>query len=229
MNLILTVKKKEIDNVYTFIFKSDKNLKFKPGQYMIYRLPHEAPDRRKDKRYFTISAAPFESVIKITTRIAKKEGSSFKKALFGLRRGHSIYARGPSGNFVLKNPQRPAVFIAGGIGITPFRSMLLDLVHHQVPFDICLLYAIGDTKDIVFQKELESMAEENLGLRFYYVVHPKRIDEETIERYVPDYLRRVFYVSGPEPMVEEFEKMLEKMGILRRNIKRDYFPGYDWP
>jgi ferredoxin-NADP reductase len=229
MNLTLIDKIKETPDVTRFVLRSDTRFKFKPGQYLLYTLPHPNPDSRKDKRYFTNSAAPFEGKTMITTRFAGDKSSSFKKALFDLAAGSSISAEEPNGKFVLENPKNPAVFIAGGIGVTPYRSIILDLDRRKVSFDIVLLYSTRNDGNIVFKKEFDSIAERNKGLKLQYIIYPQQIDKEIIKKYVPDFSKRIFYVSGPEPMVEDFEKWLPTMGIARETIKRDYFPGYNWP
>jgi ferredoxin-NADP reductase len=120
------------------------------------------------------------------------------------------------------------VFIAGGIGITPFRAILLDLDHNRKPLNIQLLYA-NRNNDFPYRKELEALQQRHPKFRIDYVVSPNRLDEKTIAKLVPDMNKPVFYVSGPEPMVESLDKTLKKLGISKKRIKNDFFPGYRWP
>jgi ferredoxin-NADP reductase len=120
------------------------------------------------------------------------------------------------------------VFIAGGIGITPFRAILLDLDRNQKPLNVQLLYANRDN-DFPYRKELEALKKRHPEFRIDYVVSPNRIDEKTIPKFVPDMDNSVFYVSGPEPMVESLDKTLKKLGVPKKRIKNDFFPGYQWP
>lgn len=212
----------------SFIFKTDTPLSWKAGQFLKYTLSHQNPDSRKTKRYFSIASAPFEKTPRINTRIQKEKGSTFKKTLLDLPIGATIEAEGPAGDFIVEDPNQPMVFISGGIGITAFRSMLLDLDHRKLLINVLLLYA-NRTPDFVFKNELEQLIKTHPEFKINYFVDPERITEETIRKLVPDLQKPTFYLSGPEPMVEAFEKMLIEMGVADDRIKRDYFPGYDWP
>ncbi len=228
MNLILVRKQQEGPDTTSFFFKSDPPFMWNAGQFLHYTLPHANPDERKTERYFTISSAPHEGDIRLTTRFAGEKGSSFKKALQALPVGGSIQAEGPEGDFTVDDPAQECVFIAGGIGITPYRSMLSDLDHRGLPIHVTLLYA-NRTEDAVFKEELEALSKKHPTFKIHYFIGDARIDEAAIKKIVPDLQKPIFYVSGPEPMVQAFEKTLPDMGIREDHVKRDYFPGYDWP
>jgi len=248
VKLTLIGKEKEARDVVSFIFKPEAPLAWVAGQFLHYKLPHPDPDERKDERWFTISAPPFEGNVVVTTRISEN-GSSFKKALNALPAGGTIEASGPDGDFIIEDPKgaaqgmpfdvasldsardrqgREFVFIAGGMGITPFRAMLLDLDKRGVAINAKLLYANRDG-NFVFRDKLEALAGKHKNLTIRYFVTPERIDEATVASEAPDITKPVFYVSGPEPMVEQFEKMLSGLGVPEPHLKRDYFPGYTWP
>ncbi len=129
---------------------------------------------------------------------------------------------------MVDDPTAEHVLVAGGIGITPYRAMLLDLDHRGVSIRATLLYA-NRTPDFVYRGEIEALAKKHPGLRVHYVVAPDRITEDSIRQAAPDLQRPTFYLSGPEPMVEATDGMLADMGLPGDRIKRDYFPGYDWP
>lgn len=224
--LILSGKKQEAPNTTSFIFKSEQPLQWQAGQFLHYKLSHPNPDERKESRWFTIASAPYEGSVMLTTRITDKP-SSFKAALKNLPSGGIIEAEGPDGEFIVDDPNKEYVFIAGGVGITPFRAILLDLERRGLPLNITLLYANGN-QEFVFKGEFAALAERNPGLKTFYFVNPERIDEAAIKKYVPNLAKPMFYISGPEPMVETFEKMLLGMGVSDEHIIRDYFPGYDW-
>lgn len=226
--LTLAAKKQETPDVASYLFKSEPAFTWRAGQFLHYTLPHPDPDNRKTKRYFTIASASFEQVVMLTTRFAAERGSSFKRALRELPIGTAVQADGPSGDFVAETPEAEHVFIAGGIGITPYRAILLDFDHRKLPINATLLYA-NRTPDFVYKSELDGLAGKHPDLRIHYVVSPERITEESIRKAVPDLARPIFYLSGPEPMVEAFEQMLAAMGIPDDRMKGDYFPGYDWP
>jgi|ERR1043166_1967537 ferredoxin-NADP reductase len=227
MQLTLISKKLETKDAMSFIFHPEKPMTWRAGQYLHYFLEHPHPDSRGTERYFSIASAPHEKNVMVTTRLAD-QGSSFKSALQRFEPGAKIRADGPEGDFVVEDAAKDFVFIAGGIGITPFRSVLLDLDHRRQPIKVQLLYA-NRTDDFPYKIELENLAAKQSGLRIDYIVSPRRLDEETIPKSVPDLVGPLFYVSGPEPMVEALEKLLQKIGVPKGHIKTDYFPGYDWP
>lgn len=230
MRLTLLAKKEETSDVTSFIFQPDQDLSWQAGQFLYYTLPHPDADDRKTQRYFTISSAPHEGHIMLTTRFAGEDkASTFKKAFFNMKMGDVIEADGLVGDFTLVDPERNHIFIAGGIGITPYRAILLDLDYKNLPINATLLYANKDKNNIVFRNELEVLAVKHPTFKIHYFFNPERIDEAAIKKIVPDLIKPIFYISGPEIMVEAFEKMLPKMGIPEANIKKDYFPGYSWP
>ena len=228
MTLILDHKQQEGPDTTSFFFKSDPPLSWTAGQFLHYTLPHQNPDSRKTERYFTISAAPEEGQVRVTTRFAGEKGSSFKKALQALPIGGSIEAEGPEGDFIVEDATKDFVFIAGGIGITPFRSILIDLDHRELPMHVTLLYA-NRTEDAVYRTELEALAAKHPDLKIVYFIGDTRIDELAIKTAAPELQKPIYFISGPEPMVQAFEKMLTQMVIPDGQIKRDFFPGYDWP
>ena len=242
--LTLINKKQETSNTTSFIFKSEQPLGWQAGQFLHYKLQHPTPDERKEDRWFTISSAPHEGRVMLTTRVINhvrgREGSqrasasngvdkpsSFKAALNNLPLGGTIEAEGPDGEFVVDDPNKDHIFIAGGVGVTPYRAILLDLERRGLPINVALFYTNGN-QEFVYKDELEAVAKRNPGFKILYFVSPEKIDGAVIKKYVPDLQKPAFYVSGPEPMVVEFEKMLMDMGIPDEHIKRDYFSGYDW-
>jgi ferredoxin-NADP reductase len=223
MKLKLISKKLEAPNVYTFTFKPDQPISWIPGQYLHYILPHASPDNRGIERWFTISSAPFEKNICITTRFAGTKGSSFKKALLNLDVGAELEADGPEGDFVLEKGNLHHILIAGGIGITPYHSVLTQLNHDRQDTNIDLLYANQD-ENLVFGSELTKI---EASLKSFHV-HPfigRRLNPSDFKKYVEE-PNSIFYLSGPEPLVENYEGILQKMGIAKKQIKTDFFPGY---
>jgi ferredoxin-NADP reductase len=225
MKLKLARRNVESADVESFIFKPAEPLVWKAGQYLHYVLNHGKTDDRGSDRWFTIASAPYERHVMITTRFAAERGSTFKKALKALKPGDSIEVSDLDGDFLLGDLRKEYVFLAGGIGITPFRAMLKQAAHVGKPLRATLIYA--NRKEVAaYKKELDAMARRNPNLKIHYLVHPQCIDQETIKELVPDLKTPLFYVSGPEPMVENVGKMLEEMGIPKKRIKQDWFPGY---
>jgi ferredoxin-NADP reductase len=227
MKFTLSATKQEANDTFSFIFAPEEPLQWKAGQLLRYVLNHPNPDDRGVERFFSIASAPHEEHVMLTTRFASKS-SSFKKALKNLRRGDAVEAHDLEGDFVVDHRKKTFVFIAGGIGITPFRAILLDLEHNKKPLNVQLLYANRDN-DFPYRKELEALRRRHPEFRIDYVVSPNRIDEKSIPQLVPDIQKPMFYVSGPEPMVESMDKTLKKIGVSKKRIKNDFFPGYEWP
>lgn len=236
--LVLELKEKipvAVD-VYEFSFKPEKKLKFKPGQYMEWTLGHHDQDARGIRRYFTIASSPTEDNIKMGIKFYHN-ASSFKKSMLLLKPGDKIVASQLAGDFVLPaNKSKKLVFIAGGIGVTPFRSMIKYLVDKKERRDIILFYSNKTPADIAY-KDIFDRAERELGIKIIYTVtdtpYPTGwqgergfIDEPMIERLVPDYKDRIFYLSGPNVMVAAFEELLQKIGVRKNQIKKDFFPGF---
>ncbi len=225
MILKLISKKQETPDVVTFVFEFPEEIAWKAGQYMRYRIPNEKADDKGIMRYFTNAAAPFEGHSQITTRYSDPV-STFKQDLDKIYIGGEIMANGPFGDFTIEDTTKELVFIAGGIGITPFRSILLQLDHDKKPFKITLLYG-NRTEDAVFKAELEELARRNAGFKIIYAIGNQFIDTPFITSSVPEFQTKIFYLSGPEPMVKGIEATLSQMGIKEDQIRKDYFPGYD--
>ena len=139
MKIELVEKKKETKDVTSFIFESRVPIKWTAGQFLFYTFPHPNPDERGITRYFTISAAPFEKHIMLTTRFAGKKSSSFKQKLFATPIRTEVEITDPDGDFIVEDLGKKIIFIAGGIGITPYRSILLDLDQRNLPINAALL------------------------------------------------------------------------------------------
>jgi len=225
MELTLINKKQETLSTVSFFFKSSSPIFWTPGQFLILTLDHKNPDVRGKMRFFTISSAPFENHIAITTKIDDNASSSFKKALSQLKLGDKIQAKGPDGNFILEDVFAEYVFIAGGIGIAAFRPIILDLANDKSPIKITLLYANKDD-DILFKNELEEIAKSNPNFKINYFINPNQISEDSIKKLVPDLKKPLYYISGPNNMVENLFTMLKNLGIEEKKIKLDYFHGY---
>ncbi|MDP3758689.1 MAG: FAD-binding oxidoreductase, partial [Candidatus Daviesbacteria bacterium] len=145
-------------DIYDFVFHLDKKLIFLPGQFMEWTLGHKNPDTRGTRRYFTIAASPTEGNLRIGVKFlgaaassAYPNGSSFKKALANLNPGDSVVASQLSGEFTLpKDLSKKLVFIAGGIGVTPFRSIIKNMIDKNEKRDIVLFYSVKNLADVVY-------------------------------------------------------------------------------
>lgn len=209
--------------VQTFIFEPQGEFKWVPGQYMHLSLPHPAQDDRGVERWFTVSAAPFEGRAALTTRMDGDPRSSFKDALARLQPGDEVELLDPpEGDFVLDG-SGPYLLVAGGIGVTPYHSMLAQAAHDGTMPEIHLLYGVR-TPEIPFREEFDGYAAKFPQLVIEYVVEPQRINPELIrDRAGED---KAIYLSGPEPMIEAFEAGLRELGVAEDRIHTDFFPGY---
>lgn len=226
MQLRLIDKFTEADeSVTTFAWEASEPVTWVGGQFLKYILPHDNPDDRGTTRWFTIAAPPYEGHPRITTRFATEHGSSFKAKLHSLEVGATIEATGPSGDFTF-DTSRPAVLVAGGIGITPYRAMLLQLDHDNADFKAHLLYA-NRTEQYVFRDQLEAIAAKRAGCKVSYFTDPKHIEIDDMKRAGAEFEKPLYYLSGPEPMVKSYEQLLIQAGIAQDDIKTDDFPGYE--
>jgi ferredoxin-NADP reductase len=226
MKLKLIERKKETPDIESFVFEPQEPLSWQAGQYLHYVLHHEPTDERGSDRWFTVASAPFEGKVMITTRFAGEDKtSSFKKKLFSLVPGKSIEISHLEGDFTIEDTTQDYVFLAGGIGVTPFHSILKQADHDGTKLKVNLLYANRD-EHVPYKDELESFAKNNPNLTIHYLTAPVRIDESSIKEFVPDLSKPFFYVSGPAPMVFGVEEILKKLGVDKSRIKLDDFPGY---
>ena len=225
MKLTLIKRQIEVPGVESFFFEPAEPVAWRAGQFFHYVLHHRPTDDRGSDRWFTVSAAPSERTVRITTRFDAEHGSTFKKTLFGMKPGDAIETSELEGDFIFDEASSDSVFIAGGIGITPFRAILKDLDGRSAAPSITLLYANRDA-DFVYREELDGFAGKNPNLHIHYIVSPERIDLPKIEELVPDITKPIFYVSGPEPMVESLGGLLKDAGVPAEHIKQDWFPGY---
>lgn len=214
-------------DTWDFVFPLQEKLNYRPGQYMEWTLPHNRPDDRGNRRYFTLASSPTENNLRLGVKFTVP-GSSFKSKLLALTDRDLIVAAQRAGEFTLpKDKNRKLVFIAGGIGITPFRSMLKYLTDKHENRDIVLFYTSRTAEDIVY-REVFDTAQKQLGIRVIYIVTEisGRLTSETLIKEVPDFRDRQFYLSGPHSLVEGFKGILSRMGVQGKNIKSDFFPGF---
>lgn len=222
-------------DTYQFTFAAPAGVSFKAGQYLEWMLPHEKSDRRGMRRYFTIASAPTEAHLRIGVKIVDG-GSTFKQHLRTMLPGDTMYAAALGGDFTMpRSTSEKLAFIAGGIGVTPFRSMVTQIVDTGEQRDVALLYACRTAADIAY-KPLFTQAAGH-GVRTTYVLSEDPtlqspdtehgiIDAVMLTRRIPDFKERTFYLSGPDAMVQAYKKLLASMGVQSSRIRTDYFPGF---
>lgn len=233
MKVTLVRAEAEADNIRTFYFKPELAVHYTAGQYTELHIPHKHHDIRGSKRWFTLSSSPEDELLSITTKYAGADkSSSFKKALFSLEPGAVLEAAEPMGDFVLpKLIQTPLIFVAGGIGITPFHSMLKWLADTVEERPIKLLYGVRTEDEIIFQDTFRAAGVEPTIV----VSEPSdawggergRLSAELILGLEKPSDDTLVYVSGPEPMVQALGKDLLVAGLAKSQIVSDEFPNYD--
>lgn len=223
-------------DIADFVFTTDRPIKYKPGQYMEWTLPHKGADSRGNRRYFTLASSPTEDNLRLGIKFYPN-GSSYKDAMLEMDGKTLIAAGGLSGDFVLpKNPKQKVAFIAGGIGVTPFRSMIKYLVDTDQPRSVTLLYAEKNRGELAYTDVFEE-ARQKIGVKTVYALSEEPgshapntysgfIDAELLKTEVPDYLDRLFYISGSHSLVTSMKDQLQRIGVSSKNIKTDFFPGY---
>jgi ferredoxin-NADP reductase/Na+-translocating ferredoxin:NAD+ oxidoreductase RnfD subunit len=222
------------DHVYHYIFQSARKMQFLPGQYMEWTLANVPYDSRGNRRSFTIASSPTEDTIQVGLKY-HEPSSTYKETFKSLQIGDAVHVSQLAGSFTIDGYEKQKLaFIAGGIGITPFRSMIKYLVDNQIHCDITLLYAVSDVRDLAYLETFKQAA--TFGVTFipistqadhtYEGVVTTKLNEKAIATLVPDYAARRFYLSGPDTMVRETKRQLRHLNVHRVNIKTDYFSGY---
>ena len=220
--------------IRSFAFMPERPVDYLAGQYAEFHLPHAGTDERGDTRWFTLSSAPSEVFVRIATKLAQEKGSSFKRALLALKPGAKIVMAEPMGDFVLPKDQSiPLVFIAGGIGITPMRSMVQWLHDSGERRNVTLIHHVHTNDELVFAKLFAATP----GVVYVPVAtqpspswrgEAGNLGGERILALAPvaSNPQALLYFSGPEPLVENLIADVKRHGIEPRRIVMDYFPGY---
>ncbi|HXH27308.1 MAG TPA: hypothetical protein VNG90_05425 [Candidatus Acidoferrum sp.] len=223
-------------NIRDFIYALDKPLQFKPGQYMEFTLPHADADARGVRRYFTIASSPTENNLRIGVKFYQP-GSSFKHAMLAMTSQTPFAAGQLGGDFVLpSDPTRKLAFIAGGIGITPFRSMIKHLLDTGSQQPVTLVYAERAVSNLAYT-DVFAAAQQWPTMRIVYAItganqpvpegmRASKITASLIKHEIPDFSERLFYVSGSPAMIAQTRHILKTLGIHDRCIKVDLFSGY---
>jgi len=204
---------------------------FKPGQFLQATIQTQQGPMR---RYLSISNSPTEQdYIEFTKKITQ---SVFSKSLDKLNPQDTVAIKYPFGVFTFEGEHKKVVFLPGGIGITPIRSMVKYAVDKKLDTDMVLIRANRSIKDIAFKHDFEAMAKEHPKLRIVDVLsQPEQewqgrtgyINAEIIKQEVPDFTQRKFYVCGPPVMVEAMIKiLLEQLGLSKQNVLFENFKGY---
>lgn len=220
-----------------FYFEKPEGFQFKAGQFMRFSLidPPET-DAEGDSRTFSIASAPHEEDLMIATRL---RDTAFKRVLRSMPVGSEIEVKGPYGKMVLHDdPARAAVFLTGGIGITPFRSIALAAAHSGHAHRLHLFYANRQPEDAAFLDQLAGLEKINSNYRLIATMTKAALSTpawtgetgymngEMLARYVDDPISPVYYIAGPEGLVTAIRKTLSEAGVDDSDIHVEQFTGY---
>lgn len=224
MKVMFDHAEQESANIKTFFFKPNRPVNYVAGQFTELTLPGAG------RHWFTLSSAPDDSLLTITTKIGTPP-SLFKQTLWALQPGEKVTMAEPMGDFVLpKDTARPLIFVAAGMGITPFHSICRHLANTHEERPIRFFYAVARERDLIFLDTFDK-----LGLHVtIFVTEPTaawggergRITADQIINLGQPTTDSLIYLAGPEPMVEQLRQDLINKKIASEQIVGDYFPGY---
>jgi ferredoxin-NADP reductase len=225
------------DRTMAFTFAKPAGWDYRAGQFVDITLidPPET-DAEGNTRGFSISSAPSEDVIMITTRL---RDTAFKRVLQTMALGTRVKIEGPFGDLRLHHADRPAVILTGGIGITPFRSILVQASRNGgLPYPVVVLYANRRPEDAAFLDELVDLAKQDANLTFVPSMSDLsgserawdgergRIDASMLARYLNESAGPIYYLTGPPGMVHGLRSMLVASGVDEDDIRTEEFTGY---
>lgn len=233
----LTRRETVAEGTMAFHFSKPAGFTHRAGQSLLLTLlgPPET-DSEGDSRTFTIASAPHESNLMIATRM---RDTAFKRVLKTMPIGTALKIDGPNGDMVLHtDAARPAVFLAGGIGITPFLAMARDAAHKRLPQPLFLFYANRRPRDAAFLDELQQLQQRHERFRLIATMAEASkaappwtgesgfIRRDMLERHLPDLKAAVYYFAGPPAMTQAMHAMLDEMAIPESAMRYEEFYGY---
>ena len=225
------------EGTMAFHFEKPAGFDFKPGQSVDLTLlnPPET-DSEGNVRTFSIASAPFEGQLMFATRM---RDTAFKRSLEKVPLGTVVKMDSAMGSFTLhKNSAKPAVFLAGGIGITPFSSIVRQADHDRTPHKLHLFYSNRRPEDAPFIEVLQNLEKTNPNFRFIATMtemprskktwegETGQINKDMLSKYLNDLRGPIYYIAGPPAMVSGMKKMLVASGVDEDDIRTDEFAGY---
>jgi len=230
MKLNFSHKENIASNIWSFHFTPLSPIQFTPGQFIELNIPKDNMDDRGGTRWFTISSSPKDKYLTITTRIFD-QSSTYKQYLMNLKKDSQLDFNGPMGDFVLpKIIETPLVLIAAGIGITPFLSMINYLYRIKEFRPIHLFWALDNENDIIKNESLDQYhLEKTLIINHpsdYWGGERGHLTPEMILDLTTTDNQTLYYISGPEKMVEDLSQKFKQLIKDENRIISDYFPGY---
>lgn len=225
------------EGTMAFHFERPSGFDFKPGQSADITLsnPPET-DAEGNTRTFSIASSPFETQLMFTTRM---RDTAFKRSLKEMPLATAVRIDSPMGSFTLhKNSAEPAVFLAGGIGITPFLSIVRQADHDRLPHKVHLFYSNRRPEDAAFLEALQLLEKSNPNFRLICTMTEMAqsqrewkgetglINKEMLSRHLTTLQGPIYYSAGPPAMVAGMRKMVVNAGIDEDDIRTEDFAGY---
>ena len=230
----LTKKQPVAAGTMAFHFEKPAGFSYRPGQFADFTLlnPPET-DQEGNVRGFSLASAPSDDDIFIVTRL---RDTAFKRVLAKAPLGTEVELDGPYGDFTLHKTQNtPAVFLTGGIGMTPVHSIVAQATRDQLPQHITMLYSNRTPADAAYLQEFEGLAKSNNYFTFVPVMTKAPtswagergyIDAAMLKRHINNLTKPIYYLSGPAAMVAAMRHMLVEAGVNEDNIRTEEFTGY---
>ena len=233
----LIAREEIADGTMAFHFEKPQGFDYKAGQFADYTLvnPPET-DSEGNTRGFSLASAPFENDLLAATRM---RDTAFKRVLKTMKIGTGLVLDAPYGSFTLHNNSRiPAVFITGGIGITPVRSIILQATHDKLPHKIFLFDSNRGPEEAAFLGDLMETQENNPNFTFVGTMTEMEnsaedwnaetgfITKEMLSRYIKDLTTPIYYLCGPASMVAAMRQILNEAGVDDDDIRTEEFAGY---
>ena len=230
-------RKEVAEGTMAFRFEKPSGWTFKPGQYLdMTLLDPTDTDSEGNVRSFTIASAPHEETLMVATRM---RDMAFKHVLRTMPFGAAAKIEGPSGDLILeKDFTRAAIFLASGIGITPFRSIVHWAAKEKLPNRIVLFYSNSRPEDAPFLDELQNLERDNPKYKLIPSMTEMEkshqpwngetglIDQEMLARHAKGAVSPIYYLAGPSAMVKGLNEMLNKAGVKDGDIRAEEFAGY---
>lgn len=235
MNLFLSDSRKVAEDTMAFWFEPEQPMRFKPGQFGDFSIVDPPyTDAEGNTRTFSFASAPESERIMIATRMRE---SAFKRSLTALPTGSPIQLKGPMGDFVLhKDPKRPAVFLVGGIGITPVRSIVEHASKQHLSHQLFVFYTNATRARAAFIDDFKAWSASNANLSFVptltdespkeWVFETGKLDRQMLSRHISNLNTPIYYVVGPPAMVAAMKEILDDIGIDEMQVKSEDFAGY---
>ena len=233
MKATLAEKREVAKGTLLVLFAVDDYPDYRPGAYFWVELPDRGHDDEKGlRRHISLVTSPTEEVVGLATRL---RDTAFKRTLSELQVGDEVEVEEPKGSFLLpEDTDAEYVFVAGGIGITAFRSMLRFIADERLPYRVTLVYSNRDRESTAFLDELEELRERIEGLRVVLTMtdepawegETRHLDANVLRELVGGLDGKTFLVAGPPAMAEAVAGSLAGAGVPEDRLLTDKFSGY---